>query len=144
MSSLALLAAGPVPETPPLEQAVAPNYRRYTGLNHPQNLDMVPVGEGSNYGPSPRPGQEQTYGPANGKPARGIPGVSGSVGASPLPVGDCLHKSDFATAQGTPANPNFHFGPGGAAPGLAATVAMTEIVTNPPQPEGLSWITSGS
>lgn len=143
MSSLSLIAAGPVPETPPLEQAVAPNYRRYTGLNHPLNEGMTPVGEGSNYGPSARPGQEQTYGPANGRPARGIPGVVGSVGASPLPVADCLHATGFATAQGTPSNPNFRFGPGGAAPGLAATVAMTEIVNNPPQPEGLSYITGG-
>jgi hypothetical protein len=143
VSSLSLLAAGPVPETPPLEQAVAPNYRRYTGLNHPKNAGMIPVGEGANYGPSARPGQQQTYGPANGKPARGIPGVSGSVGASPLPVADCLHRTVFETAQGTPANSNFRFGPGGAAPGLASTVQMSEIVNNPPQPEGLSYITGG-
>lgn len=142
MSGLLLIGAPAVPQSPPLESAVDTNYERFDGLTEPQGLDMVPVGEGDNYGLSARPGQQQTHGPAT-IAARGIPGVVGSVGASPLPVADCLHKTDFATQQATPSNPNFHFGPGGAFNNQNWTIAMTEVVLNPPQPEGLSSIFTG-
>lgn len=142
MSGLLLIGAPAVPQSPPLESAVDTNYERFDGLTEPQGLDMVPVGEGDNYGLSARPGQQQTHGPLT-TAARGIPGVVGSVGASPLPVADCLHKTDFATQQATPSNPNFHFGPGGAFNNQNWTIAMTEVVLNPPQPEGLSSIFTG-
>jgi hypothetical protein len=144
MAGLLLVSGPSVPQSAPLESAVDTNYERFDGLTYPQGLDMVPVGEGDNYGPTARPGQLQTHGPSNGKPAKGIPGVVGSVGASPLPVADCLHKVDFETVTASPSNPNFRFGPGGAAPGLAQTVMMTEIIQNPPQPEGLSLIFTGA
>lgn len=137
-----LVSGGPVPESPPLESAIDTNYERFDGLVEPQNLGMIPVAEGDNYGTSARPGQLQTHGPSTGKPAKGIPGVVGSVGASPLPVADCLHKVDFDTQAASPSNPNFRFGPGGAFDGINQTIAQTEAAINPPQPEGLAAIFS--
>lgn len=143
MSGLLLITGPAIPQTPPLEHNVDTNYERFDGLTEPQGLGMIPVGEGDNYGTSARPGQLQTHGPSNGKPARGIPGVVGSVGATPLPVADCLHKVDFDTQAATPSNPNFRFGPGGNFDGLNQTIAQTEAVINPPQPEGMSSIFTG-
>lgn len=122
---------------------MADNYERFDGLDSTPETDIVePVGEG-NYGPTARPGQLQTYGDKMGPNARGIPGVVGSVGATPLPVADCLKRTDFATQAATQSNPNFRFGPGGAAPGLAQTIAMSEISQNPPQPGDLASIYAG-
>ena len=135
-----LVSGGPVPESPPLESAIDTNYERFDGLTDPQNLGIFPVDLGDAYGMSARPGGLQSHGPSTGKPARGIPGVVGSVGASPLPVADCLHKVDFDTQAATPSNPNFRFGPGGAFDGINQTIAQTEAAYNPPQPEGLSAI----
>lgn len=139
MSGLLLVTGPAVPQTPPLESAVDTNYHRFDGLTRPRGLGMVPVSEGANYGVSPRPGQEQTYGPSTIAP-RGIPGVVGSVGASPLPVADCLHKTQFETQQATPSNPNFRFGPGGAFNNQNWSIAMTEVVEYPPQPDQMSSI----
>lgn len=143
MSGLLLVTGPAVPQTPPLESAVDTNYERFDGLTEPLNAGMIPVGEGDNYGLSARPGQQQTHGPAT-IAARGIPGVVGSVGASPLPVADCLHKTEFETQQATPSNPNFRFGPGGAFNNQNWSIAMTEVLEYPPQPDQMSSIFTAS
>ena len=139
MSGLLLVTGEMVPQSPPLESAIDTNYERFDGLTDPQGLGIFPVDLGDAYGMSARPGGMQSHGPST-KAARGIPGVVGSVGASPLPVADCLHKVDFDTQAATPSNPNFRFGPGGAFDGMNQTIAQTEAAVNPPQPEGLSAI----
>ena len=141
MSGLMLAMSRPEPQTPPLQEAIADNYERFDGLDStPYPLgDVEPTG----LNPDVRPGQRETHGSFMGPNARGIPGVVGSVGASPLPVADCLHKTEFATQAATQSNPNFRFGPGGAAPGLSQTIAMSEISKNPPQPGDLAAIFAG-
>ncbi|MDE1881975.1 MAG: hypothetical protein KGI89_15685 [Euryarchaeota archaeon] len=141
-----LLVSSPVATTaPPLERAVAPYYERQDGLDPLYDRDgqpasFVPTPLGDSYGPDPRPGQRNTRGPIIG----GIPGKVGSIGATPIPV-------DYPTAPSMPRETihvqtpttQFNFGPGGAAPGLAQTITMTEITANPPQPGDLTSILAG-
>lgn len=143
MSGLMMARSRPLPASPPLQDRLDADYRRFDGL------DSTPYPGGENtglevpYASTPRPGQAGTHGDAMGPNARGIPGVVGSVGAAPLPVGDCLRKVSFATVAATQSNPNFRGGPGGAYQGIAQTLAMTEISQNPPQPGDLASIIAG-
>lgn len=144
MSGLMISYAKPVPVTPPLESRVQENYVRYDGLDSTPypGLEVSPLEDA--YPTTPRPGASasDTKGKL-GPNARGIPGVVGSVGATPLPVGDCLKKTVFETVAATQSNPNFRFGPGGAYQGIAQTLAMSEITNNPPQPGDLASIFMG-
>jgi hypothetical protein len=142
--------SSPVPQTPPLETRVAENYQRFDGLDSTPYPGSNLSGLETPYDVTPRPGQAGTpgslvdVGPGKlGPNARGIPGVVGSVGATPLPVADCLKKTNFETVAATQSNPNFRFGPGGQYQGIAQTIAMSEISQNPPQPGDLASIYAG-
>lgn len=142
---LLLITAPPVPTRPPLEHDVAPNYERFDGLEPLYDFEgepsgFVPTALGDSYGPSGRPGQLNTHGPRIG----GIPGKVGSVGASPWPVDNPNHPGyPRATVHATQLTTQYRLGPGGAAPGLAQTIAMTEITNAPPQPGDLTSILAG-
>ena len=156
MSGLMISYATPVPASPPLEKRVQENYERFDGLDstpYPGTVihdDAINLYDENN----PRPGQNGTQGKDGdkgrlGPNPRGIPGLVGSVGAAPLPVADCLKKTsdDFKSALTTVAsvqsNPNFRFGPGGAFQGIAQSIAMSEISSNPPEPGSLASIYAG-
>lgn len=134
--SLLLVIHPPVPSAEPIERRVAPDYERFDGL-----ADTVLEGSpslGDAYGPSPRPGQQQTH----RGPQGGISGKVGSVGATPLPVADCVHKTDFGWVEAPLVTTQFRFGPGGANPGVGSTMAASDSM-NPGQPSDFFSIFAG-
>lgn len=147
MSSLLIAGSKPVPQTPPIEKRIAPDYERFDGLDQlqgdtPQN-DIVTTSLGVSYGEQPDPGRlNAPYTRPNG-----IAGKVGSVGASPYPVatqwtpgGDITPRKSVRVSQLTT---QFRHGPGGAAPGISQTISMTEIQSSPPQPGDLASILLG-
>lgn len=133
-----------VPQTPPPDLAVAPNFERFDGLSEPP-LDN-PAGSvalGADYGATPRPGQlntpvhEQTYTPSP------VSGLVGTLGGQPLPVGDWKFRppGTYSPGQG-----KIIGGPKRgrqAYQGIAQTVFLSEITDNPPQPGDLASIIAG-
>jgi hypothetical protein len=134
MSGLLIAGSHGVPTTAPLESFVATDYQRYDGF---EDLAAIPdeIVEGS---PS-RPGGWQ-----QGQRAlpSAIPGKVGSVGATPLPVADAIHKpeSEMATAYASTLTTQFSGGPGGAAPGLDQSLYLQSVVDNPVAPDQLASI----
>ena len=144
-----------VPQTPQADQAVAVNFERFDGLDgHPQ-LD-APAAQSpedytggwytdDGYGPSPRPGQMaqpmgQVYTPGP------LAGVVGVLGGQPLPVGAWQSNDDAYdrayTRSKTPSI-QWRLGNGQNNQGVAQTVALSEITSNPPQPGDLTSILAG-
>ena len=151
MSGLMMARSQPIPAEPPLHNRVAENYERFDGLDStPYPGTIEAENAGNPYGATPAPGKEGTRGidgPGPGRlgpNARGISGVVGSVGAAPLPVADCLHRTDFETAAAVQGSYAYRLGPGGAYQGVAQTAAMTDILDNPPQPGDFASILFGS
>jgi hypothetical protein len=162
LTGMLLNWAGPdlvVPETPPVDLAVAPYYEKFDGLtalDNPATGDPISggTGTGSMYGfdrltEYPRPGAldtpvwEQTY-------TRGpIAGLTNSLGGQPLsavPVSDRIHRPPGTTQRVTEFNTQQRLGVGQAGPsslGVANTVQMGELVNNPPEPTPLDQILSG-
>ena len=107
------------------------DYERFDGLD-----DLAAVADFMVVGSPSRPGG---YGQQRALPSA-IPGKVGSVGATPLPVADAIHKpeSDMATAYATPLTTQFRTGPGGAAPGLDQSLFLQSVVDNPTPPDDLA------
>lgn len=163
MSSMLFVAAETgfiVPGTPQGDQAVAPNFERFDGLqtspdigggplDNPAALDASAGGSGgmgTDYGATPRPGQMnqpigQTYTPG---PLQGVVGV---IGGQPLgggKVADRIHKYSGTYTEGDHGTRIQHrLGVGQAYQGIEQTVALGEITNNPPQPGDLQSIISG-
>jgi hypothetical protein len=146
--------AGPlmVPQIPPVEIAVAPNFERFDGLGQPQ-LDH-PAGEsqggGAAYGwdqpqHSPRPGQSdqptgQTYTPGP------ITGVVGTIGGQPLPTSDRMFRPPGAYTGAVPLSVQHRLGVGQYGPsslGIQNTTQLSEITNSPPQPGDIASIIAG-
>lgn len=139
------MAAGPliaaaqggwiVPLTSPLDIAVAPNYEKFDGqqqLDKPTGLDP-----GSRPGAGQTPLDLQTY----TKSSRGA--LTNTLGGQPLPVSDRIHRGPGSTTPAHPVNMQFRSGVGQNNQGVAQTVALASITTNPPQPGDLTSIISG-
>jgi len=136
VAGILFLSGRNIAQAPGIEERVAPDYERFDGLE-PYAPD-----EGSNLDAPAhnfRPGALATHAGGVG----GIAGKVGSVGASPLPVADCVHRSEFLSVEASLLTTQFRFGPGGAAPGIAATLAMTDLLVNPPAIDELSVIFAG-
>lgn len=133
MSGLLIAGSHGVPTSAPLESFVATDYQRYDGLD---DLGAIPPVEV--VGSPSRPGGwgDQTA------IASAIPGKVGSVGATPLPVADAIHKpeSEMATAYATPLTTQFNAYPssGSRAPGLDQSLFLQSVVDNPVAPDDLA------
>jgi hypothetical protein len=138
----------PVSAAPDL--AVAPGFERFDGLSqppldHPAALDPLSGGSGgggAEYGATPRPGQMnqpvgQVYTPGP------ISGVVGTVGGQPLPVSPRIYKSPGDYTHSRTHSIQWRLGQGQAFQGVAQTVALSEITSNPPQPGDLTAILAG-
>ena len=138
MSGLLIAGSHGVPSSAPLEDFVATDFERFDGMADPPEAGLSnPLGE--EYA-SPRPGQanfsQHDLGVA-------IPGKVGSVGATPLPVADCIKKPENemnAPSVGSQPTTQFNLGPGGAAPGLDKSLFLQFVNDNPPQPDSLGSI----
>lgn len=150
MSSLLLISHPVVPQEPPLQDAVAPNYEVFDGLELPDSpyeggyakTGLTTTGLGRSYGTDvARPGALNEFGPSQG----GITGKVGAVGAQPLPVADCIHKdpSQYQSVKAPLLTTQFFFGPGAQAPGIAQTLTLTDIQENPPVPGDMASILMG-
>jgi hypothetical protein len=141
-----------VPTTPQPDQAVAPNFERFDGLegspplDHPAAVDDGSGRPGANYGTTPRPGQRdqpvgQVYTPGP------LAGVVGVVGGQPLPVRSWSSSEDSALTRGyTPSKApsvQWRLGVGQDNQGVAQTVILSEITSNPPVPGDLTSILAG-
>ena len=132
MSGLLIAGSHGVPAEAPLESFVATDYQRFDGLE-----DLAAIADEIVVGSPSKPGGWQPG--ARALPSA-IPGKVGSVGATPLPVADCIHKpeSDMATAYATTLTTQFSGGPGGAAPGLDQSLYLQYVVDNPVPPDSLA------
>lgn len=143
MAGVLIAGSRPVPSTPPVETAVAPYYERFDGL---EAIGQVPGNGvtstpfGVSYGEAPDPGRLN----APFTLGHGIAGKVGSVGASPLPVADRIHRMGAVSVHVSQLTTQFRHGPGGSGfQGIAQTLAMTEIQQNLPEPDQLSSIILG-
>ena len=155
MALYLLQGAGPdqflVPITPPLDDAVAPNFERFDGLNGPEdNYDAHPPVLGLEYGHTPRPGavnspeSDIVYTPGP------LTGVTGTLGGQPLPVKawePAAREDDSYTPGRTFRYPQFNLGKnklgGQNNNGVEQTIALSQISQNPPQPGDLASIIAG-
>lgn len=133
MSGILIAGSHGVPSTPPLESFVATNYERFDGLDELAAIPPVEV-EGSPVRPGGWGGERALE--------SAIPGKVGSVGATPLPVADCIKKpeSEMATAYASELTTQYNTGPGGAAPGLDQSLFLQSVVDNPVAPDSLAAI----
>ncbi len=148
------MAEGEIPTTVPAQSespdlAIAANFERFDGLGQPPLENPAAESEGTQlgevYGTNvARPGQlNQEHGQVYTPGA--LVGVTGAIGAAPLPVQDWkYHHGDFtaATAPGI----QFRLGVGQRGPselGAAQTTALGGITNNPPEPGDLSAIIAG-
>lgn len=134
MSGLLIAGSHGVPSGPPLESFVATDYERFDGLEDP-SAAVVPTGVTGS------PSSPGAYGRQEYRPVA-IPGKVGSVGATPLPVADAIHKPEeaMATAYASQLTTQYRTGPGGAAPGLDESLYLQYIVDNPTPPDPLAAI----
>ena len=134
MASLLIAGSHGVPTTAPLESFVATDYERFDGLD-----DLAAIADEIVEGSPSRPGGWQ-----HGQRAlpSSIPGKVGSVGATPLPVADAIHKpeSEMATAYASTLTTQYNTGPGGAAPGLDQSLFLQSVSDNPTPPDSLASI----
>lgn len=131
MSGMLIAGSHGVPTTAPLEDFVATDYQRFDGLE-----DLAAIPPNDTVGSPVRPGG---WG-GQGALESAIPGKVGSVGATPLPVADCVHKpeSQMATAYASTLTTQFQGGPGGAAPGLDQSLYLQYVNDNPAPPDDLA------
>jgi hypothetical protein len=134
MSGLLIAGSHGVPTSAPLESFVATDYQRYDGLD-----DLAAIPDEIVQGSPSSPGGWQAG--QHALPSS-IPGKVGSVGATPLPVADAIHKpeSEMATAYASTLTTQFKTGPGGAAPGLDQSLYLQSVVDNPVAPDQLAAI----
>lgn len=155
------------PAVPQTDLAVAPNFERFDGLAarnqpggpsiqpdellHPAGLNPADYAAGfetgGDFGRSPRPGQMgqpvgqvYTEGP--------LQGVVGTLGGQPLAVvvSDRLHRNPGAYTPSKWPTIQQRMGVGQRGPselGVAQTVQLGEITSNPPVPGSLSAILAG-
>jgi hypothetical protein len=139
-----------VPENPPADLAVAPNFERFSGienspvLDHPATSQPDAVGmDRVAYGSSPRPGQMnqpegQVYTPGP------IASVVGTVGGQPLPVSPRITRPPGAYTGVIAPTVQWRLGVGqSSAAGSEQTVTLSEITNNPPVPGDLASIIAG-
>lgn len=140
-----------VATTPQADQAVAPNFERFSGIEGSPELinpasSLGAWNSGQDYGATPRPGQlsqplGQTY-------TRGpLQGTVGVIGGQPLPVRPWESSEDSAYSRGytrskTPSIQH-RLGDGQNAQLLAQTVILSEISSSPPVPGDLTSILAG-
>jgi len=149
-------------EGPQVELAVGPNYEQFDGVGNgdngpipeknPESSMVYPNPVDNRVGPSnrgsPTPVDEQVYtqGP--------IVGVVGTLGGQPWPAKAGVYRAASPTGGSiagayTPARANsvqFRLGVGQAGPselGVAQTVKLSEITSNPPEPGDLTSILAG-
>lgn len=135
MSGWLIAGSHGVPTTPPLESAVDTNFQLFDGFEQLE-VGQGWTGLGDEYGATPRPGGYS----AQFRLEPGIPGKVGAVGATPLPVADCIHKpeSEMATVYATPLTTQYNVGPGGASPGLDQSLYLQSVVDYLPSPDPLA------
>jgi hypothetical protein len=146
-----------VPENPPVDLAVAPNFERFSGiensppLDHPATstpTDTTGTGAAFGYGWTdpgryPRPGQideplGQVYTPG------ALSGVVGVVGGQPLPTSPRITRPAGSYTGVIAPSVQWRLGVGqSTAAGAQQTVALSEITNNPPQPGDLTSIIAG-
>ena len=134
-----------VPQTPPADLRVAPNYERFDGLEQLDNpgANDGAIAFGTAYAPSPNPGMrstpvgEQTY-------TRGPNGaLVNTLGGQPLPVMQWNYQPQGSyTPAGTrtvggPKMGRQHYN------GAAETVFFADLQSNPPVPGDLASIIAG-
>lgn len=146
MSGMLLNWAGPdlvVPEAAPTDLAVAPNFERFDGLtplDHPAGSPKF-WGDGA----TPRPGMQPTEDTYTPGPLAGVVGV---IGGQPLaaartspritrPEGATTLTTDYIAAQ------QQRSGVGQDYQGVAQTVALQDLLDNPPEPAGMTAILAG-
>ena len=125
----------------PLDRTVAANYERFDGLDTLDNYGTVP--SPTTYGPvdNPRPGQS-VHTPLTYTPGP-LSGLTNTLGGQPLPVADWRFAPGDYTPAHTPQTMQHRFGNGQAYQGVAQTVALGDIINNPPQPDSLDSILRG-
>jgi hypothetical protein len=133
MSGLLIAGSHGVPTSAPLESFVATDYERFDGLD-----DLAAIPDEMVVGSPSKPGG---WGVQRALPSS-IPGKVGSVGATPLPVADAIHKpeSEMATAYASTLTTQYNTGPGGAAPGLDQSLFLQYVSDNPTPPDSLASI----
>lgn len=144
-----------VPENPPADLAVAPNFERFSGIENSPPVDHPAsaaadsgVGDGAAYGfgelgHSPRPGglnqpegQVYTQGP--------LASTVGTVGGQPLPTSPRITRPPGAFTGVIAPTVQWRLGVGqSTAAGAEQTVALSEISSNPPVPGDLASIIAG-
>jgi hypothetical protein len=147
------MAEGTIPATRPAtsespDLAIASNFERFDGLGQPPLENPASQSEetalGEVYGASPRPGQHnQQEGQVYTRGA--LVGVTGTIGATPLPVSDWKYHQGAYTGAVAPSI-QFRQGVGQRGPselGAAQTTALGGITNNPPEPGSLSSIIAG-
>lgn len=144
------------PNVPQTDNAVAANYERFDGLaptDNPAAEDPDSGGTGGGgaeygwdiAGHSPRPGQSdqpigQVYTPGP------LSTTVGTLGGQPLPVSSRIFKDEGAYTKSRTPSIQQRIGVGQHGPselGVAQTVALSEITSNPPQPGDLASILAG-
>jgi len=141
-----LYVTTPIPVVPgaaPAELAHAQNFERFDGLEVPTTNNRDANQLGTTYGPTPRPGAENTPIEEQTYTAAPIRGVVGTVGGQPLPVGDWLFPGGRGYTPSESPSIQHRLGSGQAYQGAAQTVALSEITNNPPVPGDLSGIIAG-
>lgn len=148
------MAEGNVPATVPQQSespdlAIAANFERFDGLGQPPLENPATASEstqlGAVYGTNvPRPGEldqpdGQVYTPGP------LVGVTGAIGAAPLPVADWKFHHGAYTGAVAP-SVQWRLGVGQRGPselGAAQTTALGGITNNPPEPASLANIVAG-
>lgn len=135
--SLLLIVGGSVPTQPGPENAVAPNYERYDGLESFPHVPSTPLGD---YPAGPAPGQRETRKGGVG----GIEGAVGTVGGMPLPVAEPMHRSQMGYTTASTFSTQANFGPVGMAPGFGGSSMGTYAQNNPGAPAPITDIFAGA
>ena len=136
----ALLVGGTgfIADEPQTASPVAPNFERFDGLTP---LDQ-PVHDNPYGAANPRPGGGGT--PSDRVYTRGpLAGVVGTLGGQPIPAkcGVYKHEGDYTPSSNI--GVQFRLGVGQGYQGVAQTVALSEITSNPPEPGDLTSILAG-
>ena len=134
-----------IPENPPIDMAVAPNFERFTGT-HPA-LDN-PAGQSPVTGSPNRPGQAAYEGPMTYTPGRrgGLTNVLGGEPLAAARTSDRIHRPAGNYTAARALTYQLRLGVGQKGPselGLAQTVALATITNNPPEGTPLLQMLAG-